>query len=589
MASPTRRKRRKDTRAPVAAPAAPPAPDAAAAPDAATAGATAARVPLAWSAAVALVALVVYLVQTPAVSGDKDSSEFTLVLALNGVAHPTGYPLYTLFGHQFVLLVHALGASWAYASNAWGAVGGALAMFFLHRLALALVPASAPLARRSRFLLGLLPVALLAFDPIWTIETTLAEVYSWHVAWVLGSSLFFVNSVRALAAGGTWPARRLYARAAAWGLLCGIGGAHHATAIFVAVPLSLALFIVLLARQRPGFGRALGLGLAVLGAALVPLASYLIILWRASHPAQIQWTALTPGLQGLIVHVSGRQYAHNLGRFAPSLEQIRFLRWYVWPLLVPGLVLLAAAAVTARGLAERVLSWTLCAAALAGGAYAFDYGVGDPSSYFLYPMALGLAAGAPVGASLLAGGATVRRAALAAGALVGLAAAVLWVPWLRVGSQRVGLYVSFDRFVHEMWTSIPMDTAIVFWTNDMYYKLQEYQMLGHERPGIYVTHALSLYTPGTRRRFQDRFGFDPTEGIVLKARFPLGPGAWDSLTRQAVARAEGAVNAGTRYPVIHFDPEVPTVRLLRKPGAAPPPDASDSARAAAAGAGRAGR
>ena len=67
-----------------------------------------------------------------------------------------------LLGHLFVRIVHALGATWAYAANAWSAVGGAVAVYLLHRLALALatvvaallitligIPASTIVARES--------------------------------------------------------------------------------------------------------------------------------------------------------------------------------------------------------------------------------------------------------------------------------------------------------------------------------------------------------------------------------------------------------------------------------------------------------
>src|SRR5678816_1654196 len=93
------------------------------------------------SVLVGIAALVVYLLFAPPVSGDKDASEFTLVLATGGVAHPTGYPLYTLIGYVFVHALHAIGASWSYAANAWSAVGGALAIGFLHALSARLIPA----------------------------------------------------------------------------------------------------------------------------------------------------------------------------------------------------------------------------------------------------------------------------------------------------------------------------------------------------------------------------------------------------------------------------------------------------------------
>src|SRR5207244_3711080 len=93
------------------------------------------------SAALATGVLACYLGFAPPVSGDKDASELTLALATGGVIHPTGYPLYTILGYAFVGILHRLGASFPFAANAWAALGGSVAMFFYHRLALRLVPA----------------------------------------------------------------------------------------------------------------------------------------------------------------------------------------------------------------------------------------------------------------------------------------------------------------------------------------------------------------------------------------------------------------------------------------------------------------
>ena len=76
-----------------------------------------------WSWLVGAIVFAGYAVLTPSVAGDKDSSEFILVLARLGTPHPTGYPLYTLFGHVFVNAVHALGVGWDRAGNLWSAFG----------------------------------------------------------------------------------------------------------------------------------------------------------------------------------------------------------------------------------------------------------------------------------------------------------------------------------------------------------------------------------------------------------------------------------------------------------------------------------
>jgi len=522
-------------------------------------------VPRLWSLAIALFALVVYLIQCAPVSGDKDSAEFTLVLALNSVAHPTGYPLFVLLGHVFVRFVHALGATWAYAGNAWAALGGGVAIYCLHRLAAALPPAATRLDRRARFLLALLPVVLFAFNPVWTYETTLAEVYSWHIAWALGTSLYFVRLMRALSAGQAPTARQLYGRAALWGLLCGVGGAHHATSIFVAAPLSIAILVVLATRRRLGAR----LVATVLAATCVPLLSYGIIPWRATHPAVYQWPTLAPGFAGLLAHMSGSVYQRMLGRFAPSPQQAGFLVAYVYPFLFPGLLLTLLNAVRSRAPGERVLQWGLAGAALLGTAYAFNYGAADPSSYFLQPMTLGLVAITPLLGPLVTGSRAARRVALACAVLFAVAGLVLSVPWLRIGQQRAGLWVAFDRQVHQMWMAIQADSAIVFWSDDLHTKLLEYQFLRGEKPGLTVVHGLTLYQESVRNAFIRRHTFDPVAGIRLSPNPQNTPAAQEAGYREAIGAAESNVNRLTHLPVIHFDatPARPSLRLLLKPGA----------------------
>ncbi len=486
-------------------------------------------VPRAWSAGAALLALAVYLALAPPVTGDKDSAELTLVLALAGVAHPTGYPLFTLLGHAWVTLLHALGVGWAYAANSWTALGGAVAIYFLERLALAFMKPVA-LERGAAFALSALPAAWLAFNPIWTYETTIVEVYAWHVAWALGLAVFFVGLARRIESGAASSLRD----AALWGLLCGIGAAHHATSVFVVLPLSVALLTLLARRRRlPPDHVAAALALA-----LLPVLTYGFVLWHASHPAPIQWPWLRPGLDGLLEHVTGRQYVGRLGTFTPSAEQSKLLRAYVWPFLFPGLALLVYHAVRSRELAVRALAL----AALLGTVYAFSYGVPDPASYFLYPMAFGLAALAP----MLATGFGRSLRWFAFGLLV-----MLSIGWLRLGAARSAEFVRFDRYVASMWRAIPHERALVFWTDDMHYKLEARQRLDHEKPGIEILSADVLRNQEPRRQFALRHGFDP---MPASTHMP-----------DQASGMEDYVNRMSPLPVIHFDPARGEVRLLKKP------------------------
>ena len=510
---------------------------------------------------VGLAAFLVYLRLCPSITGDGDSAELALVLAFNGVAHPTGYPLYTLLGHAFASLLHGLGTSWPLAANAWSALGAGVAIGLLHALGARLVPAAARLGRGARAGLALAPVALLAFNPVWTRDATLAEVYSWHVAWVTGAALFFVTRVRALAAREPVPAGRVYADAVAWGLLCGLGAAHHATSVLVSAPLSVALLVVLRARRRLRAGAVL----AALGAALVPLSAYGYVYWRGFHPAPVQWPDYIPGWQGFLYHVTGQQYRTLLGFFLPSPEQQRLLAAQVYPLLVPALALLLVAAARARDLAARATRWGLLAAALAGVAHVFAYGVHDPASYFHAPLALGCLALPLLGGEWLGSPAASRRAAWAAGAVFALGAVALWVPWLGEARGRARNWAAADHRVRELWRTIPVDSAVVFWPSDALYKLRAYQLLDGERPGLEVQHPLNLVGSRERLRYLEQYGFDPTEGMpVWSAADAAGSRAGERIafaTRLIVAN----VNRHRRVPVVLFDPAIPAIRVLEKP------------------------
>jgi len=517
------------------------------------------------SAGVGAIFFGIYLLMAPPVSGDKDAGEFTLVLATNGVSHPTGYPLFTLFGHGFVRIAHALGMPWPLAANAWSALGGGVAMALFHALGvrLCIVTAAAGLP----VLWAVVSAVLFGLDPMWTQETTLAEVYSWHVAWALGACLFFTAVIRRLSTpGAREPDRGLLLGAAAWGALCGVGAAHHLTSVFVAAPLSAGIVIGL---ARAGRWRWT-LAAAALAASLVPLSSYGIVAWRAFHPVAIQWPVLTPTWQGVLRHVTGAQYRLLLGHFAPSGIQRTYLVFYVYPYVAIGLAALLALAWRARGAAGRRVVRTLLAAAVLSTAYALVYGAFDPSSYFLAGMAIGLCSVGPLGAQFIAERGIGRGGRAAIALLVALALAAQLVPWTRMSAERRQVYVRFEKLVHQMWTSIPFTRGFVVWSDDMYLRLREYQLLNGEKPELAVVNPFLLTHLHPRSRFAGEHGFDPLGGIADRIT-PLVAG-WesfapgrDTLIREAKDLILHNINRQTPLPVVEFLPESVSVRLLRKP------------------------
>lgn len=234
---------------------------------------------------------------------------------------------------------------------------------------------------------------------------------------------------------------------------------------------------------------------------------------------------------------------------------------YVWPVLAAALLGHAAAVALARG-RERGLLGALFATVGLGTAWAFSYGVPDPGSYFMAPIALALATTVALGAAVEA-----RWPSLARGGAVVAALACLAVGprWAAVAADRRDAFVALDGVIRGMWASIPFDEAIVLWPGDTYTLWIERQILDGEKPGIEVLNPWLLSQDAPAARFRARHGFDPRVGA------PLTDDRWRrSLQERDLAAtladdlARG-ISARTPLPVIVADPSTLSVRLVRKP------------------------
>lgn len=513
--------------------------------------------PVTWSVAIAVAALILYALIAPGVSGDKDASEFALVLATLGVAHPTGYPLYTLSGWAFVHLLHLFGVGLDQAANLWSGVGGAVALGLTHALAARLL-ARQGVAPRAAAAAALLPAVALATNPAWVDEATLAEVNTWHGAWTAGAALFLVTAILAMRRrdhdAGVAPLTRL---AAAWGLIVGLGAAHHATSLLTAAPFTVALIVV---AARAGCWRWRFVPVAA-GFALLPLTSYAWIAWHAFHPAEVQWATLAPDWKSVLDHITGAAYRVYLGSFAPIPQQRRLLASAVYPWLVPGLALLAWWALRARR-APGALRGAVAAAVVIGLGYVFSYGVPDPSSYFLPPLLLTLAV-APAAVLALPGVATIGRP-LAWVAAAGLAIAC--VTCVTSGLRRASGYRAQDRALDAMWTSVPFDRGLVVWNDDMSIHLRGYQLMRGQKPDLEIVRPVKLTHDWPRKEFTDRHGFDPVSRAdvdsVARVRPPRDVQALGRLLGDVIT---ARINRLSPLPVAVFDPRAGKVRVLPKP------------------------
>ena len=202
-----------------------------------------------------------------------DGGEFQFVPYLMGVAHPTGYPLYILLGWVWSHLL-PLGDV-AYRMNLFSALGAALAVGLLYPTSLSLLrqvfPSLSPVCRR---LLGALASVTFAVTPTLWSQAIIAEVYG------LNSFLVVLLFYLALA----WGERRSRALLLLAAFCFGLGLAHHSTTLLLA-PALLAYVWLMDRSVFLDWRRVLVPGLLL---AILPLALYLTIPWRAPHTGYLR-------------------------------------------------------------------------------------------------------------------------------------------------------------------------------------------------------------------------------------------------------------------------------------------------------------
>jgi len=438
-----------------------------------------------------------------------DAAELTLALALAGIPHPTGYPLYVLGGHLFVRALHAANFSWVVAASLWSAAGAAVALGAFARCVQHVIAATLDEHEVWPPLVGVglvSPVIALALNPVWIANASGAEVYSWSDATLFVAAAFMLGKLRSLEDASP-PADRATVRTALrWGLLCGVCLTFHLTSAAAVVAMTTA---IVAAHARLGRWR-LSHALIGLAAALLPLASYGWIAWRAAHPAAFQWP-VEPTFASWWMHVSGAAYTHFLGGFSPSETERQLIRVALLPFILPGIGLGAVFALRARSWALR---WGLLSL-LAGSAlqilFVSFYSVPDASSYFLPSLMASLLIG---GSALLSTSRRLSIAALSMGAVlvIGLGA---W-SFTRVVADRK-LLAQVDAGIRDAWKRVPFDRGIVLWADDHYHRFVLLQVLEGQRPDLYVDDPDMLSWPPRRRAFERRFGFDPLGGRPIRS------------------------------------------------------------------------
>lgn len=299
-----------------------------------------------------------------------DGGEFQFVPYLLGVAHPTGYPLYTLLGWAWCHLLPV--GDVAYRMNLFSALAAALAVALVYPTAGRLLYQGMPaLSAGFRRLVAVWTAVAFALTPTLWSQALIAEVYGLHI-------LFTVLILYLLL---TWGERResrfLYFVALTFGLSL----AHHSTTLLVAP--ALLAYVWLTDRRIYRDGRLLATALLLV---LLPLSLYLLIPIRAPHTPYLR-LPLTEGRELVLYEVTWSNFVNFVlgGPFRGSVDLSVDLGQRVamaWGFLRDELGWLGVT-LALLGLARLAFSRTWAVLALTGLAYlvsvAFNlvYTIGD--------------------------------------------------------------------------------------------------------------------------------------------------------------------------------------------------------------------
>ncbi len=282
-----------------------------------------------------------------------DSAEFINCTAINGLAHPPGYPLLLLFTRVAALVPLP---SFAFRINLLGALFAALSCLVIFLLI-------APLPRaRTAALLGALIWAV-SWE-LWQ-QATVIEVYSLQV---------LLTGLALLAAAGyaeTGSARMLLLLT----FVLGLGFANHLFTLFWLPGITVIVYIQVRHRLKWQTGLA-----ALLLFALGPLL-YLTLLFRSQKPPS--WGEIN-GPKALFEYVTARIYRYRFfaggsGYLATQfrdLPKILLQQFTIfWPLVIPGIIYLTKS--------RRWLLSGIITGILFSGPAALLYNIPDKEGYFL--------------------------------------------------------------------------------------------------------------------------------------------------------------------------------------------------------------
>lgn len=267
-------------------------------------------------------ALGLYLATLAPTVLEADAGEFQFVAWLPGIAHPTGYPLYTLLGWLWSHIVPVGEVAWR--MNLLSAVQAAVAVglvYGLSRQLLDLVFAPTPLA--GRVIVAAVTAAAFAITPTFWSQAVIAEVYALHALFVAASLWLLLLWAKTQCAPQAWSGKLL-------ALTLGLGLTHHRTSILL-LP-GMVLFWVWHYRSNQRFTGRLLLVYGLFFVTPLLLYLYLPLIAPVTPYATLRLsdtqtlTLYDNSLKGFWAHIMGSVFSGELRPTAAGGERI-YLSW----------------------------------------------------------------------------------------------------------------------------------------------------------------------------------------------------------------------------------------------------------------------
>ncbi|MDD4279677.1 MAG: DUF2723 domain-containing protein [Candidatus Sumerlaeales bacterium] len=243
-----------------------------------------------------------------------DGTELATAAWTAGIAHPTGYPLYTMI---LWAIMHICPLEPISLSTIFSALCVAIATAITTRIFTDVFNNIAKPLHHAIPTFAAAAVALtIAFSPAIWHAATVTEVYAMQLLISIG----FIRALQLTIANNTnaAPIRRIMWPLLIAALLFGTGMAHHRMSVFLFLPLIVTAVIIIKKQPRR---RAVSLTGALCLAMLLPLCSYLYLPIRAAQAPAMNW-GQPDTIQRFTDHIRGGDYMNQ--RFLALAPGISF-------------------------------------------------------------------------------------------------------------------------------------------------------------------------------------------------------------------------------------------------------------------------